>query len=70
MISYKNLSHVSKTFWGVTFMPFETKSVSGWINDPDFIMITTSEPKFKSKKKLQSHDMKIQITETEKGEEK
>lgn len=38
---YKNISHVSKTFHGVTFKPGETKEVSKYINDPKFIRVKT-----------------------------
>lgn len=34
---YKNTSNAKKTFHGVTFKPGETKSVSGYINDPSFV---------------------------------
>ena len=36
---YKNTSIIAKTFYGVTFKPGETKSVSGLINDPKMIKV-------------------------------
>lgn len=38
---YKNLSHATKTFYGVTFKPGEEKEVEGYINDTKFIRIPT-----------------------------
>lgn len=38
-MKYKNNSRVTKTFYGVTFKPGETKDVNGYINDPNFIRI-------------------------------
>lgn len=42
ILRYKNTSRVTKTFYGVTFKPNETKDVSGYINDPKFIRVTDS----------------------------
>jgi len=39
MPTYKNLSHAIKTFYGVTFLPNDTKRVPGYINDPNFIRV-------------------------------
>lgn len=43
MPTYKNLSKAVKTFYGVTFLPGEVKSVSGYINDKHFIKVTVPE---------------------------
>ena len=50
MPTYKNLSHSVKTFYGVTFLPGDVKSVSGYINDPKFARLNdvtkpVSQPK-------------------------
>lgn len=40
MPTYKNLSKAVKTFYGVTFLPGEVKSVSGYINNTKFARIS------------------------------
>lgn len=42
---YKNVSHGTKKFRGVTFKPGEIKSVNGFINDPKMIRIDEPEVK-------------------------
>jgi hypothetical protein len=39
MPTYRNLSKSIKTFYGVTFLPNDVKSVPGYINDTDFMRI-------------------------------
>lgn len=41
MIAYKNLSSITKTFYGVTFKPGETHQVPGYINSPQFIKVNS-----------------------------
>lgn len=36
---YKNLSHATKTFYGVTFQPNDEHEVPGYINNPKFIRL-------------------------------
>lgn len=36
---YKNLSHATKTFYGITFKPGEEHEVPGCINDSKFIRL-------------------------------
>ena len=36
---YKNLSHSTKTFYGVEFKPGEIKEVASYINHKDFIIV-------------------------------
>lgn len=43
MPTYKNLSNAVKTFYGVTFLPGDVKSVPGYINNLKFIRV--EEPK-------------------------
>ncbi len=38
---YKNLSHATKTFFGVTFKPGEEHEVPGVINDSKFIRLNS-----------------------------
>lgn len=38
-MKYVNLSVVTKTYYGVTFAPGETKEVPGYINDKAFVRI-------------------------------
>lgn len=45
---YKNVSHGTKKFRGVTFKPGEIKSVNGFINDPKMIRIDEPEVKAQS----------------------
>jgi len=40
MPTYKNLSKAVKTFYGVTFLPGEVKSVSGYINNTKFARVS------------------------------
>lgn len=42
---YKNVSHGTKEFRGVTFKPGETKTVKGYINDPKMIRVDEPEQK-------------------------
>lgn len=43
---YKNLSHATKTFYGITFKPGEEHEVPGCINDSKFIRLNnfTKQP--------------------------
>jgi len=43
MPTYKNLSNAVKTFYGVTFLPGDVKSVPGYIDNLKFIRV--EEPK-------------------------
>lgn len=52
MPTYKNLSKAVKTFYGVTFLPGEVKSVSGYINDRHFVKV--AEPKKKELEPIQT----------------
>lgn len=36
---YKNTSRITKTFYGVSVKPGETKDVAGYVNDPDFVLL-------------------------------
>lgn len=36
---YKNMSHATKTFYGVTFKPGDQHDVPGYINDPKFVRL-------------------------------
>ena len=57
MFLYKNTSRMTKTFHGVTFRPGETHSVTGYINDPEFIRVNnaaTDKPATKDAKKTTS----------------
>lgn len=49
---YKNISYTSKTFYGVTFKPGETKQVDGIINDAKMIRVDSlpKEPPASSNK--------------------
>lgn len=38
---YKNTSRSTKTFYGVTFKPGESREVPGYITNPDFIVSDT-----------------------------
>lgn len=40
MRAYKNTGIITKTFYGVTFNPGESKCVEGFINDPSFIIVS------------------------------
>ena len=42
---YRNNSFISKTFYGVTFLPGSIHDVKGYINDPNFVRL----PKLPSK---------------------
>ena len=48
MPTYKNLSKAVKTFYGVTFLPGDVKSVSGYINDLKFIRVEESKDTVKT----------------------
>lgn len=43
---YKNLSHATKTFYGITFKPGEEHEVPGCINDSKFVRLNnfTKQP--------------------------
>lgn len=41
---YKNVSRITKKFRGVEFKPGETKTVSGYINDPQMIRVSEETP--------------------------
>lgn len=49
---YKNISYTTKTFYGVTFKPGETKQVDGIINDAKMIRVDSlpKEPPASSNK--------------------
>lgn len=38
-LTYKNVSYVSRTFYGVEFKPGEIHDVKGFINDPAFVRV-------------------------------
>lgn len=38
MMTYRNTGILTKTFYGVTFNPGESKNVPGYINDPSFVI--------------------------------
>lgn len=40
---YKNLSHTTKTFYGVEFNPGDVKEVDGYINHLSFVPVTEAE---------------------------
>lgn len=45
ILTYKNVSLATKTFYGVTFEPGQIKDVPGYINDPKFILMDMSDIK-------------------------
>lgn len=64
-LTYKNVSYVPKTFYGVEFKPGETHTVKGFINDPAFVISidglvqgSPSEAK-PSNPKVESTDKKV-----------
>ena len=62
---YKNVSHGTKKFRGVTFKPGEIKSVNGFINDPKMIRIDEPEVKAQSttttKSAAKTGDQKVEV---------
>lgn len=38
-MTYKNTSLTVKTFYGKQFQPGEEKDVSGYVNDPDMVIV-------------------------------
>lgn len=43
MYTYKNMSRTTKTFYDTAFRPNETHEVPGYINDPEFVRVTSVE---------------------------
>ena len=78
MITYKNISFSTKTFYGVKFKPGEIKSVPGYINSFGMVRVSepkpaTSKPKFfdipvaeptKVRKKKSTESEKVEVAET------
>lgn len=63
-LRYKNVSHGTKKFRGVTFKPGEIKSVNGFINDPKMIRIDEPEVKAQStttKSAAKTGDQKAEV---------
>ena len=48
MPTYKNLSNAVKTFYGVTFLPGDVKSVPGYIDNLKFIRVEESKDTVKT----------------------
>lgn len=68
---YKNTSTATKTFYGVTFKPGDTKDVPGYINDKGFVRCTKPESKEPPKNQSQpSSKSASQPTKTNKNEKK
>lgn len=43
MYMYKNMSRTTKTFYDIAFRPNEMHEVPGYINDPEFVRVTSVE---------------------------
>lgn len=43
MYTYKNMSRTTKTFYDTAFRPNETHEVPGYINDLEFVRVTSVE---------------------------
>lgn len=68
---YKNISRATKTFYGVTFKPGESREVPGYITNPDFIVSDTidsvDEKKPVSKKTTTTKSKNVDKEESEDG---
>lgn len=55
---YQNRSSATKTFYGVTFKPGETKEVTGIINHPQFVSVESlpKEPAKVVEKKIKPQE--------------
>ena len=58
ILRYLNLSVVTKTYYGVTFAPGETKEVPGYINDKAFIRVDNKSSQKRSNRPAQKVDLK------------
>lgn len=59
---YKNISSVTKTFYGVVFKPGAIKEVPGYINDPKFV-VQKEAPKQVNKSSRRSSNSKRDETD-------
>ena len=65
MITYKNISVSTKTFYGVTFKPNDIKEVPGYINDKGMVRVLSSVKKEVPEKKRSYNKKSSTITESQ-----